>query len=152
MIAELNDAATDGQTPQRLEGAVAQAFEYLGFAVDQIGGSGDTDVRAHAPIGPASYTVVVDAKARRGGKVQDLQAYALQEHLRKNEADYAVVVAGNFAEGRVVRQAEDGGIVLLPVAVLGAWLRLHESTPLNLSQHRAMFATPGLRSGLLPRS
>ena len=143
LIADLEEAATDSQNPEHLERAVAQAFEFLGFSVDQLGETGDTDVLARASIGPDSYTVIVDAKARGDGKLHSLEVYTLQDHLRRNEADYAVVVAGSFAGGKVRRHAEDNGVVLLSVPVLGDWLRLHAITPLNLDEYRAMFETSG---------
>ena len=115
LATELEVAATDSQAPEHLERALAEAFEFLGFSVDQLGEPGDTDVLARADIGPGSYVVVVDAKARRDGKLQALDVLTLQEHLQNNEADYAVVVAGRFAGGKVIRHAKDNGIVLLSV-------------------------------------
>jgi hypothetical protein len=147
-VTELEEAATDSQVPEHLERAVAEAFEFLGFSVDQLGEPGDTDVLARADIGPGSYVVVVDAKARRDGKLQTLDVLTLQEHLQNNEADYAVVVAGRFAGGKVVRHAKDNGVVLLGVPVLNAWMRLHARTPLNLNEYRVMFAAPGLLDDL----
>jgi len=144
LIADLEQAATDSQNPEHLERAVAEAFEYLGFAVDQLGESGDTDVLARANIGPDSYSLIIDAKARKDGKLQDLEVYTLRDHLRSNNADYALVVAGRFAEGKIARHAEDTGVVLLGVPLLSAWLRLHHRTPLNLQEYRTMFTTPGL--------
>jgi hypothetical protein len=144
LIAELDQAATDTKAPEHLERAVAETFEFLGFSVDQLGESGDTDVLVQANIGPESYVAIVDAKSRRGGKLQTLDAYTLHEHLRNNEANYAVVVAGSFAGGKVARQAKDNGIVLLSVPTLGAWLRLHALTPLNLDEYRVMFTQSGL--------
>jgi predicted transcriptional regulator len=148
LIAELEKAATDSQSHEHLERAVAEAFEFLGFSVDQLGESGDTDVLVQANIGAESYVVIVDAKSRKDGKLQILDAYTLQEHLRNNEADYAVVVAGSFAGGKVVRQAKDNDVVLLSVPMLSVWLRLHSRTPLNLDEYRVMFATSGLLDDL----
>jgi hypothetical protein len=150
LIAALEDAAIDSQNPEHLERATAEAFEYLGFAVDQLGEVGETDVLVQANMGPESYTVIVDAKARRDGKLQNLEVYTLQDHLQSNEADYAVVVAGRFAGGKVTRHAQESGIVLLSVSVLGEWLRLHAHTPLNLSEYRCIFTTPGLLEDLPP--
>jgi len=148
LIADLEEAAIDSQNPEHLEQSVAEAFEFLGFSVDQLGEPGDTDVLVRANVGPESYTVIVDAKARRDGKLQSLEVYTLQEHLRNNAADYAVVIAGRFAEGKVVRHAQENGVVLLSVPILNDWLRLHAHTPLNLSEYRPMFTTPGLLDDL----
>ena len=144
LIAELEAAAIDSQSPSRLERAVGEAFGHLGFAVDQLGEPGETDVLVRADIGLDSYSVIVDTKARRDGKLQDLEVYTLQEHLRNNEADCAVVVAGRFAGGKVVRHARENGVVLMSVPILSEWLRLHSQAPLNLSDYRVLFSTPGL--------
>jgi hypothetical protein len=148
LIAELEAAATNSQAPDRLERAVAKAFVYLGFAVDQLGGSGDTDVLVQANIGPESYSVVIDAKARGSGKLQDLNVLTLKDHLQKNEADYAGVIARSFAGGNVANHARNNQIVLLGIPVFSDWLHLHSCTPLNLSEYRAMFTTPGLLTSL----
>jgi hypothetical protein len=148
LIADLEEAATDSQAPEHLEQAVAKAFEFLGFSVDQLGEAGDTDVLVRANIGPESYVAIVDAKARRDGKLQSLEVYTLQEHLKNNAADYAVVVAGRFAEGKIVRHSRENDVVLLSVPILSAWLQLHARTPLNLSEYRAIFITPGLLEDL----
>jgi hypothetical protein len=150
LIGELQDAATDGANPGRLERAVAQAFELLGFAVDLLGEGGDTDVLVQANAGPHSYTAVVDAKARKTGKLVGVDPYTLLDHRRKNSAQYAVVVAGDFAGGRLAAHAEDAGIVLLSVPVLSGWLRLHARTPLNLLAYKVMFEKPGIVTGLSP--
>jgi hypothetical protein len=144
LIADLEEASTDTQNPEHLERAVADAFGFLGFSVDQLGETGDTDVLARADTGPDSYVVIVDAKARGDGKLHSLEVYTLQDHLRRNEADYAIVVAGSFAGGKVRRHAEDNGVVLLSVPMLAECLRLQARTPLNLNDYRVVFETPGL--------
>jgi hypothetical protein len=151
LIDNLTEAAAESHMPQNLEHAVAEAFEYLGFSVDQLGESGETDVLIRAVIGPESYTVVADAKARKTGKLLDLEVYTLLDHKKKNEADYAIVIAGDFAGGKIPRHAQDNGIVLLPIPLLCDWLRVHEETPLSLSDYRPMFMEPGLRSKLAPQ-
>jgi len=148
LIAELEEAAVDSQAPDRLERAVAEAFEFLGFSVDQLGEPGETDVLVRANIGLESYSVVVDTKARRDGRLQNLEVYTLQEHRRNNEADYAVVVAGRFAGGKIIRHAKENDVVLLSVPLLSSWLQLHARTPLNLNEYRVMFSTPGLLDSL----
>jgi len=148
LVTELTAAATDSSQPERLERAIAEAFEFLGFTVDQLGDSGDTDVLLQANIGARSYSIVVDAKARKLGKLQDLEAYTLRDHRAKNSADYAVVVAGDFAGGKVVSHAEELNIILLPVPVLCDLLELHAQTPLNLVDHRSIFEKAGLISSL----
>ncbi len=143
LVQELEEAAMDSAHPKRLETAVARAFQYLGFSVDQWGETGETDVFLKANVGERAYSVVVDAKSRNRGKLQDLPVTALLEHKENNQADYVVVVAGGFAGGRLLRDAKNNDIVLLSVSMLAKWLRLHEKTPLNLEIYRAMFEQPG---------
>jgi hypothetical protein len=141
---ELAEAAIDSQNPQRLEQSVAEAFEFLGFSVDHLGASGETDVVVRANIGEDSYVVVIDAKARSGGKVEDLNVFTLLDHRKENQADHAVVVAGDFASGKVASHAADNGVLLLTVPLFGQWLSLHAQTPLNLAEYKTIFASAGL--------
>lgn len=140
---ELQDAAIDSKNPQRLEQAAAQSFEFLGFSVDHMGASGETDVLVRANIGERSYIVVVDAKSRSNGKLQDLNVLALLDHKKQNQAHFALVVAGDFAGGKIVNHARDNGVVLMSVPLLIKWLRLHAKTPLHLDHYRSIFAEPG---------
>jgi hypothetical protein len=143
LVIELEESARDSKNSERFEVAIAEAFLFLGFQVDQLGDSGDTDVLLHAEIGNQSYRVVVDGKSRSGGKLTDFDPIKLKEHREKNKADYITVVAEDFAGGSVSRKAEDFDIVLLSVEVLSKWLRLHQETPFNLNQHRSMFEKTG---------
>jgi hypothetical protein len=144
LIQELRSASTDSAHPTRFETALAQAFETLGFAVKQLGDSGDTDVLAEAPAGSETYLVVADAKSRGSGKVDQLEVLSLKDHQAINKASYAVVVAGAFAGGKVSSHAADQGITLLPLPVLEDWLRLHDAWPQDLLTYRSLFAIKGL--------
>lgn len=143
---ELMESANDSGSPQRLELALADAFRFLGFKVENLGRSGESDFLIHASIGSKSYKVVGDAKSRHKGKVAVIDYYALKQHLLKEKAQYTLVVADTFAEGRLPQQAEANGVVLLTISVLITWLRFHSISPLNLEAYRLLFTTPGLRS------
>lgn len=144
IIQELRSASIDSGHPARFETALAQAFETLGFAVKQLGDSGDTDVLAEAPAGSETYLVVADAKSRGSGKVDQLEVLSLKDHQAINKANYAVVVAGAFAGGKVSSHAADQGITLLPLPVLEDWLRLHDAWPQDLLTYQSLFAIKGL--------
>src|SRR5258708_16131812 len=77
LIADLYEAARDSDAFTRLEIAIANAFSFLGFSVRHLGHPGQTDVILEAKIGPESYSVVVDAKARREGILHTLEFYPL---------------------------------------------------------------------------
>lgn len=143
IINELKESARDSKNPDRFEGAIANAFDYLGFKVDQLGETGDTDVLLSAEIGVQSYRVVVDGKSRSGGKLTDFRSFPLEQHRENNKADYIVVVAEDFAGGNVEIEAYNNKIVLLPVEILCKWLTLHQETPFNLVVQRSMFEDPG---------
>ena len=150
LIDELRAASIDSSRPVRFETALAQAFEALGFTVRQLGDSGDTDVLVQAPAGHDSYVIVADAKARASGKVDQLEVLHLKDHQSLNKADYAVVVAGSFAGGKVAFHAGEQGVTLLPLSVLEAWLKLHESWPQDLIAYRSIFEIKGLVEKLPP--
>ena len=136
--------SSTGVVYQEFERALGAAFEYLGFTVIYLGEPGETDLLLTASIGSESYRVVIDAKTRQNGRLESLEVYTLQDHRRRHQANYAVVVAKNFSAGKVGRHAEDGGIVLLSVDVLIQWLNQFSRSPLNLADYRNMFITPGI--------
>lgn len=143
LIGELEQAALDGAAPRRLEARVSQAFRRLGFEAIQKGDPGETDILIQASIGPHSYTAIVDAKARRDGRLQDLNIHTLLDHRRKYQANYVIVIAESFAGGKLERHALENGIVLMSIPLLVEWLQLDNRTPLNLLDYRPMFDQPG---------
>jgi len=143
IVNELKESARDSTHPDRFEKAIANAFEFLGFKVDQLGETGDTDVLLSAEIGTQSYRVVVDGKSRSAGKLNDFRSFPLEQHRENNKADFIVVVAEDFAGGNVESEAYKSKIVLLPVEIICRWLKLHKETPFNLVVQRSMFEDPG---------
>ena len=116
----------------------------LGYSVQQLGDAGDTDVLVEAPIGDETYSIVVDAKARGTGKVDQLEVLSLKDHQALNKAEYAIVVAGSFAGGKVASHAQEQSVSLLPLRVLEAWLRLHDEWPQDLLVYRSLFTIKGI--------
>src|SRR5258708_5408851 len=150
LIEDLYEAARDSDAFTRLEIAIANAFNYLGFSVRHLGHSGQTDVILEAKIGPETYSVVVDGKARREGILHKLEFYVLEEHRQKNQATYAMVIAETFGGGHLPKRAAETGVVLLSIEVLVDWLTLHDEIPLNLTEYRSMFEVPGVLVELPP--
>lgn len=145
---ELRAAARDSQNPHRFQHSIALAFEFLGFDVTELGKPGETDLLLEAPIGSESYTVIVDAKSRHDGKLQELSAHTATEHRRHHKASFALVVAEAFAGHKIIRHAEANQITLLSVHALIEWLLLHQQTPLDLHIQRPLFVTHGLLNEL----
>ncbi|MEU3985028.1 hypothetical protein AB0F77_34035 [Streptomyces sp. NPDC026672] len=70
----LSAAALDSSRPERFEKAVADAFSFLGFDSQLLGGSGQTDVLISAKLsGEMGYSAIVDAKSSGSGKVAEAQ-------------------------------------------------------------------------------
>ncbi len=140
---ELRAAATDSKHPDRLERAVADAMRLFGFEVEEIGGSGRTDVLAIAPLGPNRYSVVLDAKASSKGRVTEAQIdwLAINKHREQEHADCAVVVGADFASGQFQAHAEKFGVSLLKVDDLNEVIGLHAQRPLSLVDLRAVMSS-----------
>jgi hypothetical protein len=107
LIGRLEDSARR-RTPSRpgdgpnvgapFERDVASAFEALGFDVRRMGGEGEPDVIAIAPLGDRSYTVVVECKTAASARDKVRNPVA-QEAGRLRDAvggDYAVLLGPDF--------------------------------------------------------
>ena len=51
LAAEIIEASTDSRNPDRFERAVRDAFDFLGFEAQRLGGPGKTDVLLTALLG-----------------------------------------------------------------------------------------------------
>lgn len=134
LIRELTQAQYDTNHPMRFEKALAQAFAYLGFQVEQIGGAGNPDVFAQALLGENSYSIVVDAKTCQPGVAKTktgIDYLAVRKHQQDMSADFAVIVAAKFAYGDTISNAEQLGLILLETNVLMSWLRQHSACGLS---------------------
>ena len=143
LIADLRAAERDSGDGAHLEQATANAFAFLGFDVETIGGPGRTDVVLVAPTGVHRYSVVVDAKSTARGPVSNAQVnlLAIDRHRRDERADYACIVGPGFAGGQLALEAQQFGVVLLATAHLAEVVRLHAASPLTLTELRPLFMT-----------
>ena len=144
--AELLDAGTDSAHPGRLEQSVAAALALLGFETEVIGGSGNTDVLAIAPLGVDRYTMVVDAKSASSGKVPEHQinCVSLRDFREADRADYVVVVGPEFSSGQLRDRATDFSVCLLTTNELAELVRRQAETPVSLAELRPLFAASPL--------
>ncbi|MBV9279328.1 MAG: winged helix-turn-helix domain-containing protein [Chloroflexi bacterium] len=131
-------------TPRNFEAALAEAFRFLGFDVQEQGKAGETDVLLDTHIGPDSYRVVVDAKATHGDKVGDNQInwLAINQHQRQAEADYAAVLGIGFRGGNLLKWADEYQTALVTTADLVDVLRMHRRCRFTLPDLRPLFGTP----------
>ncbi|MBV8369692.1 MAG: restriction endonuclease [Candidatus Eremiobacteraeota bacterium] len=127
---------------------VAAAFEALGFAAKRMGGEGEPDVVATAPLGDRAYTVVVECKTVATDDNQ-VRNPAAQEAGRLRDlvgGDYAVLLGADFP-----RAAElDGELKTHRVALwttedLVKLLRAHAVHAIRWSRLVPLFA-PGRAS------
>jgi hypothetical protein len=151
LVQELQGAAIDSKDPNRLERAVAEAFRFLGFSVEWIGGAGRTDVLLRAPLGIRRYGVVVDAKSTARSKVTDGQVdwLSIRTHREQERAQYACLVGLDFAGGQLLTRAVEFEVALLTIGELGEVVALHGETPLTLAEIRPIFlASPAAKDAL----
>ncbi|MGK5693200.1 restriction endonuclease [Streptomyces sp. URMC 128] len=143
----LSSAALDSSKPERFEKAVADAFAFLGFDSQLLGGSGQTDVLVSAKLsGDMGYSAIIDAKSSASGKIGETQINfdTLKEHRAENTADYALIVGPSFPTARVSERAQGHRIGLIEVGELIEILRQHSASPLSLSTLREFMQGSGL--------
>ena len=143
---ELRDASTDSKNPDRLEVAIREAFQFLGFDAERLGGSGKTDVLVTAPLGKDdSYSVTIDAKTVGSGSLGDGQVdwVTLDEHRQQHNADYSMLVGPNPSDGRLMNRAVDQTVAVLSTEQLAELCLQHADAPLDLQDYRALFEASG---------
>ncbi len=146
LVTGIADASTDSQNPDRFERAVHDAFAYLGFHTDLLGGSGRTDVLLTARLGRYdSYKVTVDAKTTASGHLPDMQVdwATLVEHRANQEADYSLLVGPNPRGDRLFNRAADHKVTVLSAQQLAELCERHAKAPLGFHDYRLLFTTHG---------
>lgn len=143
---EIREASTDSKNPDRLEIAARDAFQFLGFDAEKLGGSGKTDVLVKAPLVlDDSYSVTVDAKTVGAGSLGDHQVdwVTLDDHRRQHNADYSMLVGPNPSGSRLMNRAIDKSVAVLSTEQLANLCIQHAEAPLGLENYRALFDTGG---------
>jgi hypothetical protein len=146
IIEAVSSSATDSSHPERFETATRNAFAFLGFQAEWLGGPGRTDVLLDAPLGAAdAYRVVVDCKTSGSGSVSDQQVdwVTLSEHKEKHDAHHILLVAPNPTGSRMFARAQQYGVVVMSAGQLCGLCRQHARTPLGLDDYRSLFVTGG---------
>lgn len=147
MVQELTAASTDSSDPDRFERAVRDAFEWLGYRAEWMGGSGRTDVLLDAPLGHGqTYRVIIDCKTSSSGSVSDGQIdwTTLKEHRAKHEADYVAVVAPSPSGRRLFERAMDHAVTVIAVDELVTLCEQHSLAPLGLDSYKTLFVQGGV--------
>lgn len=142
----IKESATDSGHPDQFEQAVRDAFAFLGFQAEWLGGSGRTDVLLDAPLGATdSYRVVVDCKTSASGSVSDQQVdwATLTEHKAKHEANHILLVAPNPSGRRLLERAVQYHVTVMSADQLSGLCQQHAKTPLGLDDYRSLFVAGG---------
>lgn len=143
---EIRSASTDSKNPDRLEIAIREAFQFLGFDAEKLGGSGKTDVLVMAPLGKNdSYSVTIDAKTVGSGSLGDGQVdwVTLEDHRKQHNADYSMLVGPNPSGKRLMDRAVDKAVAVLSTDQLADLCLQHADWPLGLQDYRALFESGG---------
>jgi hypothetical protein len=147
IIDAIKESCTDSGNPERFEKAVRDAFGFLGFHAEWLGGSGRTDVLCDAVLGKDdTYRFIVDCKTSGSGSVGDQQVdwVTLAEHKTKHDAQYVVVVAPNPGGSRLLTRAEQQHVTIISVDQLAGLCRQQAKTPLGVDDYRSLFVQGGL--------
>jgi hypothetical protein len=146
VISAIKNSANDSSRPERFEQAVRDAFTFLGFQAEWLGGSGRTDVLLDAALGRSdSYRVAVDCKTSASGSVGDHQVdwVTLTEHKAKHDANHILLVAPNPSGSRLFTRASQHGVTVMSADQLVGLCRQHGKAPLGLDDYRSLFANGG---------
>ncbi|PRD53030.1 ATP-binding protein [Phyllobacterium myrsinacearum] len=145
----------ESENSQRLEKAVSEALQYLGFTVRDLAKSGEPEGIAsaypyptyqdptEANPKPPLFSFTFDAKSSKGetAKTGNLSLDGINEHRKRYAADYALVVAPGFSEGALItRCTEIGNITPIKASDLGRLLEYTvEYGAIPLPKLREMF-------------
>ncbi|MEM9955028.1 MAG: restriction endonuclease [Chloroflexota bacterium] len=129
-------AARQTENPSQFEQLIADVFDYFGYDVIHDGGRGETDVIVAAFLGSNSYSFIIDTKARKDGKLYELEVMTIKTHQRNKNADFAIVISEEFGGNKIKTHAQEHSILLMPTSVLSEWIDIHERTPLNLIAYK----------------
>jgi hypothetical protein len=144
IASELLAAGRDSENPDRLERAVRDAFRYLGFEAEQLGGSGKTDVLVSFSDSPGRTTIVsVDAKSAATGVVAEgsINFDTLGEHRKRHEATFSCIVGPTFHASRLPKWAKERDVALVETELLAAAVRRQSELALGTIEIAGIFDT-----------
>jgi len=127
---------------------IAAAFAALGFTAKRMGGQGEPDVVATAPLGDRAYTVVVECKTAAGADDR-VQNPVAQEAGRLRDlvgGTYAVLIGPSFPRAAEIDgELQTHRVALWTCEDLTILLRAHAIHQIRWSRLRPLFA-PGRMS------
>ena len=131
-IAQMLHDATDNR--DGFEDIIGEALDYIGFNVTTIGGKGQPEGLARAPLTPnddpirGPYSLTYEAKSTKkvSGRVSNKEVGAgrLARHRKDYDAEYTLVVAPDFELGVLQKECEDSSVTPMRARDLGRLLLL----------------------------
>lgn len=140
-----------GQTTDHVKGfeiIVGDALDYLGFVVERLGQSGKPEGVASAIISrekdehKQDYKLTYDAKStiHKKASAGNVGVSGLARHKRDYEADYALVIARDFANGALEKECADNGVTPMTAEALGRLVSVTlQQGPLDLRKLKPLF-------------
>ncbi|MBO4139306.1 ATP-binding protein [Micromonospora tulbaghiae] len=145
-IAELLNLASHNKKSRAFEVILGDALESLGYVVERMGGSGNPEGLAKAPVTPGkkevSYSFTYDAKSSIHQKVKakDASLSGLVRHRKEHDATYTLVVGPAFADGALQIECEQQKVTPITATDLGALVILSATHgPIDLQRLRGLF-------------
>ena len=147
-IAQMLHESTDNE--KAFEGIVGDALDFVGFNVTPIGGKGQPEGIAKAPLSPnidpaqGPFTLTYDAKStsKANGHVtnKDVGPGRLARHRRDHDANYTLVVAPNFQSGALQDECKESKVTPMRARDLAKLLMLSATAgTLNFVEFRKVF-------------
>ncbi|MFC8537132.1 hypothetical protein ACFUJY_24885 [Streptomyces sp. NPDC057249] len=131
LATEIESAAYESSSPERLERAVIAALSYLGMPGHHIGGQGHADGVVRIGVGVYRRVLTVEAKTSAKGRVVHQSLSRLPLHRAKVGADLTLLVGPGF-DPRLQEEADDDpSIALVYTGTLGEAVRAQALTPLT---------------------
>ncbi|TCK63788.1 hypothetical protein EDF27_2335 [Curtobacterium sp. PhB136] len=136
LVAELLASATDSRDPNRMEYATRDAFRFLGFQAERIGGAGRTDVTATRVILGKALALAIDAKSSGEDVVPESQVsfQALAEHRAAEGASTSLVVGNDFHRRTHTAADQEAAVGILLLRTLVTAVTEHASRGLDWNE------------------
>lgn len=150
----LTQAQAKSNSSMEMETILADALQYIGFAVQKRGGAGEPEGIAFAKLfatdhlptdsdpEPPLYKFTYDTKSTKhsAAKTGNLSLDAINEHKQRYGTDYALVIAPGFQDGTVVTRCKQLNITPITASDIGKILEYTvEYGAIPLDRFRKLF-------------
>lgn len=131
------------------EEIVGDALEYIGFSVERLGDSGEPEGVATAFITPqkdnkaSAYSLTYDAKSttHKKAKTGNVNIAGLARHREDHKANYSLVVAPDFQDGALEKEAAANKITPMKAETMAKLVSITIGFgPINLEKFKEVFA------------